>query len=45
MRKRVWKKYCVDEGLEVGGTVEVTLIRDGEEMTADVTLGERPEQP
>ena len=29
---------------EVGDTVAVTLIRDGEEMTASVTLGERPDQ-
>ena len=29
----------------VGDTVEVTLIRDGREMTVSVTLAERPEQP
>jgi S1-C subfamily serine protease len=30
---------------QVGDTVEVTLIRDGQEMTVSVTLAERPEQP
>ncbi len=30
---------------QVGDTVEVTLIRDGQEMTVTVTLAERPEQP
>ena len=30
---------------QVGDTVEVTLIRDGREMTVSVTLAERPEQP
>ena len=29
----------------VGDTVEVTLIRDGQESTVAVTLAERPEQP
>ncbi len=29
---------------QVGDTVEVTLIRDGQEMTVTVTLAERPEQ-
>ena len=26
-----------------GDTIEVTVIRDGEERTVDLTLGERPE--
>jgi S1-C subfamily serine protease len=30
---------------QVGDTVEVTLIRDGQEMAVSVTLAERPEQP
>jgi S1-C subfamily serine protease len=30
---------------QVGDKVEVTLIRDGREMTVSVTLAERPEQP
>ena len=30
---------------QVGDTVEVTLIRDGQEMTVSVTLAERPGQP
>jgi S1-C subfamily serine protease len=30
---------------QVGDKVEVTLIRDGQEMTVTVTLAERPEQP
>jgi S1-C subfamily serine protease len=30
---------------QVGDTVEVTLIRDGREMTVSVALAERPEQP
>jgi len=30
---------------QVGDTVEVTLIRGGQEMTVSVTLAERPEQP
>jgi S1-C subfamily serine protease len=30
---------------QVGDKVEVTLIRDGQEMTVSVTLAERPEQP
>jgi S1-C subfamily serine protease len=30
---------------QVGDTVEVTLVRDGQEMTVSVTLAERPEQP
>jgi len=30
---------------QVGDTVEVTLVRDGREMTVSVTLAERPEQP
>ena len=30
---------------QVGDTVHVTLIRDGQEMTVSVTLIERPEQP
>jgi S1-C subfamily serine protease len=30
---------------QVGDRVEVTLIRDGQEMTVTVTLAERPEQP
>lgn len=30
---------------QVGDTVEVTLIRDSQEMTVSVTLAERPEQP
>jgi S1-C subfamily serine protease len=30
---------------QVGDAVEVTLIRDGREMTVSVTLAERPEQP
>jgi S1-C subfamily serine protease len=30
---------------QVGDRVEVTLIRDGQEMTVSVTLAERPEQP
>jgi S1-C subfamily serine protease len=30
---------------QVGDEVEVTLIRDGQEMTVSVTLAERPEQP
>jgi S1-C subfamily serine protease len=30
---------------QVGDTVEVTLIRDGQEVKVSVTLAERPEQP
>jgi S1-C subfamily serine protease len=30
---------------QMGDTVEVTLIRDGQEMTVSVTLAERPGQP
>jgi S1-C subfamily serine protease len=30
---------------QVGDTVEVTLIRDGQEIKVSVTLAERPEQP
>ncbi len=30
---------------QVGDKVEVTLIRDGQEMTVSVTLAERPGQP
>ena len=32
----------LDIGTNVGQTVEVTVYRDGEEMTVPVTLGERP---
>lgn len=30
---------------QVADSVEITLIRDGKEITVAVTLGERPEQP
>jgi S1-C subfamily serine protease len=35
----------LETGTQVGDRVEVTLIRDGREMTVTVTLAERPEQP
>jgi S1-C subfamily serine protease len=30
---------------EPGDTVGLTVVRDGEERTLDVTLGERPDNP
>ena len=38
---QTWTVYLETE-TTVGDTVDVTLIRDGEELTVLVTLGERP---